>query len=67
MLYIQTEYVNIRVGWFTEKMIEMHLSSALLFCSALPTYISCSYEQNIKKYVCTESEETAKCLVFLKK
>ena len=48
-------------------MIEVHLPSALLSLSALPTYISCTYEQNSKKHDCTENEETAKRLVFLKK
>ena len=67
MLCIQTEYVNVRGHCFTEKIIEVHLSIALLFFSALPTYISCIYEQNIKKKVNIESEETAKRLAFLKK
>ena len=67
MLYIQTEYVNIRAGWLTGKMIEVHLSSALLFLALCPFIFLAPMNKISKKYVCTESEEAAKRLLFLKK
>ena len=67
MLYIQTEYVNIGAGWLTGKNDRGAFIKCFDIFSALPIYISCTYEQNIKEYVCTESEETARRLVFLKK